>query len=152
MSSSEPNDLDATAVLSKGWEIVQELAKSNGESAWNIRAWGISVWCALLAYGYTSVKKEILVVAVVLLVVVFLIEIGIRQVQYKFIERSLEIEHCLNQMLAGSGFILPESGVSTNISTPSFADMLAMLSIRRWLIWFPYLLLLIFTLGAIKNF
>jgi len=149
MPSPNIDDRDIAGLLTKGWEVAQSLARSNGESAWNIRAWGVSVWCALVAYAYTSGKKEIFVVAVVLLVVVFLIELGIRQVQYKFIEKSIQIEKSINQILLGAEPIPPEGGISTNIPIPSIRDMVALLTIRRWLIWLPYGLLLVFTLYAL---
>lgn len=136
-------------ILLKGWEIVQAIAKSNGESAWNMRAWGISVWCALMAYAYTSRHSELFTIALLLVVVVFLIELAIRQVQYKFIDKSVEIERCITAILVGDDPDLPPNGISTNISIPSMMDLRNLLSIKRWLIWLPYCLLAFATIGAI---
>lgn len=146
MPASDDKDKD---ILIKAWEVVQALAKSNAESAWQIRAWGLSVWAALMAYGYSNDKSEIFVVAIVLLVVVFLMELSVRQIQYKFIERSLEIESCINSLLVGDGWCLPAKGISTEIDTPNLYDFFRLLIIKRWLIWMPYLLVLLATVIAL---
>ena len=149
--SSTGND-DTTQILIKGWETVQSLAKGNGESAWRLRAWGISVWAALIAYSYTSRKPEIIILAVVTLVAVLLIELAIRQIQYQYIAKSIEIEKSINSILVGDEPSIPECGISTNIDTPSLLDFFKLLTVKRWLIWFPYILLIVFSLIALRNF
>lgn len=152
MPPNEASRDDTTQILIKGWETLQSLAKSNGESAWNLRAWGISVWSALLAYAYTSTKGEIVVVAIVTLLAVFLIELAIRQIQYQYIEKSLAIEKSINSVLVGEEPSIPDGGISTNIDTPTIRGLFKLLILKRWLIWFPYLLLTVFSLIALKNF
>ncbi|WP_139433215.1 hypothetical protein [Aeromonas veronii] len=137
-------------ILLKSWETLQMLSKSNSESAWNLRAWGLSLWSALIAYAYTSHTPQLITISIVLLITVFFIELAIRQIQYQFIKKSIEIEHSINSLLVGDRLTLPSSGISTNISTPSLNDLLKLLTLKRWLIWFPYLLLLSFSILAEK--
>ncbi|MFQ1770421.1 hypothetical protein ACK37C_06405 [Aeromonas veronii] len=137
-------------ILLKSWETLQMLAKSNGESAWNLRAWGLSVWSALIAYAYTSKTPELINISIVLLVSVFLIELAIRQIQYQFITKSIRIEKTINSLLIGDALELPENGISTNIDTPSIQELIKLLALKRWLIWFPYALILFFTICAEK--
>lgn len=149
--NQEPKD-DTTQILIKGWETLQSLAKSNGESAWNLRAWGISVWSALLAYAYTSDKAGIVIVAMFSLLAVFFVELAIRQIQYQYIEKSLAIEKCINAVLVGDEPSIPDGGISTNIDTPTICGFCKLLILKRWLIWFPYLLLAVFSLLALRTF
>jgi len=152
MPHNESSKADTTQILIKGWETLQSLAKANGESAWNLRAWGISVWSALFAYAYTSNKGEIVIVAIVTLFAVFLIELAIRQIQYQYIEKSLDIEKSINSILVGEEPSIPEGGISTNIETPTMYGFFKLLAAKRWLIWFPYLLLIAFSFISLKNF
>lgn len=139
---------DSLQIVIKAWETFQSLARLNGEMAWKVRIWGISIWCALIAYGFKEQQQFIAFIALLEIVVIFLIEIGIRQVQYQYIEKSIEIESTLNSLLVGDEMELPERGISTNIDTPTYGDLLALLKIKRWLIWLPYVLLFLFTLIA----
>jgi hypothetical protein len=81
---------------------------------------------------------------------VFVVEMAIRQIQYAFIKRALAIEDSLNDVLVAGTLHLPPTGVSTNIETPTVADLIELLRIKRWLLWFPYLLLCGFTIIALK--
>jgi hypothetical protein len=134
----------------KAWETYQNIAKSNGESSWVIRAWGISVWCALVAYSFGNGIKAMLWVALVELSAAFLMELAARQIQYAFIQKSLEVERAIESMVVGEEIKLPPGGISTNIPTPTLSSLFELLSLRRWQIWFPYALLLVFTLLALK--
>ncbi len=141
---------DQLQVLIKAYETCQDLAKSNAESSWAVRSWGLGIWAALIAYAFDKNAPAITAVSGIVLVCVFFVELAIRQIQYAFIRRALEIEDSLNDVLVGGSVRLPESGVSTNVETPTVRDLLRLLSVKRWLIWFPYLLLLGFTCVAFK--
>jgi hypothetical protein len=145
-----PSEEQNLQILMKAWDMCQGIAKSNGESAWSVRSWGVGIWSALIAYAFTAKNSGVTWVALVVVTSVFTIEIAIRQIQYSYIKRSLEIESALNDMLAGSPMRIPDHGASTNIDTPTFTDFLDLLRIKRWLIWFPYLLLVLFTYLATK--
>ena len=136
-------------ILLKGWEVHQSLAKGMGESAWHVRAWGVSVWSALVAYSFTSSKPEVAIVAIVLLFSVFIVELAIRQIQYQYIAKSVAIEASINSILVGDDPSLPEGGISTNILTPEISTLLELLTLKRWLIWLPYLLLLFCSIFAL---
>ena len=135
-------------ILLKAWDTMQELAKSNGQAAWTIRAWGISVWCALVAYAVTNRIAPLLLVAIAQLTAAFLMEMAARQVQYAFIARSLEIEKSIESVLVGEGQYVPEGGISTNIPTPTIHTLGQLLSVRRWQHWFPYVVLIGFSFVA----
>jgi hypothetical protein len=141
-------DLEEATILLKSWETLQDLAKSNGETAWKVRVWGISVWSALVAYSFNESEKFIILVSVIAIVAVFLVELAVRQIQYQFIARSLEIERVLNASLIGDALDLPEKGISTNIDTPVLKDFLELFRLKRWLIWFPYLIIILFSVVA----
>ena len=137
-------------VLLKAYETCQSLAKSNGESSWAVRSWGLGIWSALIAYSFKERVPGIAVVALVVLICVFIVEMAIRQIQYAFIRRALVIEDSLNDILVGGCVRLPASGVSTNIETPTLSDLIELLRIKRWLLWLPYVLLVSFTVIAIN--
>lgn len=137
-------------ILIKAWETMQAIAKGNGETAWRIRAWGVSVWSALMAYAYKQHSIEIIYIAIVALVVLFFVEAAVKQLQYKFIQRSMDIELSLKSLLEGGDLQLPDNGISTNIGVPDIADLAALFQLKRWIFWFPYLLLLIFSAIAIS--
>jgi methyl-accepting chemotaxis protein len=42
--------------------------------------------------------------------------------------------------------------ISTNINNPTICDFFKLLTAKRWLVWFPYLLLVGFSLIALRNF
>jgi hypothetical protein len=137
-------------ILIKAWETMQTLAKGNGETAWRIRAWAVTLWSAMMAYAYQNHSPAIIYIAIVALVVLFFIEAAVRQIQYKFIQKSLEIESSLKSILEGDKFVLPDNGITTNIENPALISFLNLFQIKRWIFWFPYLLLLISSLLAVK--
>jgi hypothetical protein len=130
-----------TTILIKAWETFQNIAESNGKASWTIRAWGISVWCALIAYSYAPGPKLIAWIGLVQLAASFLMELATRQVQYAFISKSIRIEQMLQSIALGERPAIPEGGISTNIDTPTLGSLFQLLALRRWLIWFPYLVL-----------
>ena len=128
-------------ILLKAWETHQSLARSSGDAAWKLRTWAITVWSGLVAFAYTSKSVQIVVVAMFVLAVAGIIELAWRQIQYSYIARSIEIEASLNDALVGELPRRPAMGVSTNIATPNLQDLKKLLTMARWLIWFPYLVL-----------
>jgi hypothetical protein len=145
-----PDQQQDLQIVLKVWEMCHGIAKSSGETAWSVRSWGVSIWSALIAYAFTAKIPALTWVAFVVLMSLLVIEIAIRQIQYSYIKRSLELEDALNDVLAGSEMRIIDHGASTNIDTPTFRDFLELLKIKRWLIWFPYLLLALFTFFAMK--
>ncbi len=138
-------------ILIKAWETMQALAKGNGETAWRIRAWGVSVWSALMTYAYKHHSPEIIYIAIITLAVLFLIEAAVKQLQYKFIQRSIEIEFSLKSILEGGEFMLPDNGISTNIEIPNLKDFIDLFQLKRWIFWFPYSCLAIFSYLAMRT-
>lgn len=121
----------------------QALAKANGDNAARVQSWGMATWAALIAFAHTSISTFVpLIGSIFVLVSCLLLDMGYRQVQYSFIERSLELERDINRYLVTGKLEIPDFGVSTQINTPSIKSALALFSVKRWLFWFPYLLLL----------
>jgi len=136
---------DKISLLTKSWEIIQNLAKSNGELAWKVRVWGLGIWAGLIAFSFKEHSQLIVLVALFQFIVIFFIELATRQIQYKFIQRSIEIEGMLNDLLVGDEVKIPEGGISTQIDTPTTKDLFALFMLKRWLIWLPYLSLAVAT-------
>lgn len=136
---------DKISLLTKSWEIIQNLAKSNGELAWKVRVWGLGIWAGLIAFSFKENNQLIVLVALFQFIVIFFIELATRQIQYKFIQRSIEIEGMLNDLLVGDEVKIPEGGISTQIDTPTTKDLFALFMLKRWLIWLPYLSLAVAT-------
>lgn len=149
MNQQRQNEIN---ILLKSWETLQLLAKGNGESAWKIKSWGITVWGALVAYSFKEHDIGITYISILVLAVTLIIELSIRCIQYKYIARSIEIEISLNDILVGDDPRLPEKGVSTNLDIPELKDLINLFSLKRWLIWFPYLILFIASFALIKIF
>lgn len=60
------------------------------------------------------------------------------------IELSHDIENSLNKILTNSRVpYVPTNGIKTNISEYKFSDIRIIFSKNRWLIWLPYIILLI---------
>ncbi|MET3697011.1 hypothetical protein SAMN05877753_101411 [Bacillus oleivorans] len=129
-------------ILIKAWETYQNLSKGFSENSWKIRTTGIGFWAATVAYGYKNNDNNIYVFSILIILMFFILEAGMRQLQYKYIDRSIEIEKTINDYLVGDDLILPNEGISTNVSTPTTTDFFLLFRLRRWRFWFPYLILI----------
>jgi hypothetical protein len=137
-------------ILLKAWETYQNLSKGLGENCWKVRTVGIGFWSAIIAYGYQHSDKNVYKFSLLIIFMFFVIEAGIRQLQYEYISKSIEIEKSINDFLAGDEISLPSNGISTNIDIPSFVDFLLLFCLKRWLFWFPYLVLTTLTIILIR--
>lgn len=134
-------------ILLKSWEIVQNIAKYNCEISWKIRMWGLSIWAALISFSFSEKNIYISILSIVVIIFIFIYESGQRIIEYKMIELSHDIEKSLNNILTNSKeYYLPGSGVKTNISEYNLKDIKIIFSKNRWLIWLPYITLLIINL------
>lgn len=138
------------SILIKAWETMQALAKGNGEAAWHIRTWAVTAWSAMMAYAYQNKSPETMYIAIVAVIVLLFIEAAVRQIQYKFIEKSMEVESSLKSILEGGEIELPDNGISTKIGTPTISDFISLFQLKRWMFWFPYLILAISSWVALK--
>ncbi|TQR14750.1 hypothetical protein [Psychrobacillus soli] len=136
---------DKINVLIKAWETYQNLAKGFGENAWKIRAIGIGFWSAIMGYGYKNDDSKVYLFSLIIVVLFLFLETGMKQLQYKYINKSINIEKSINDFLLGDNVKFPTNGISTNIATPSIIDFLNMFRLKRWMFWLPYLVLLIVT-------
>lgn len=131
-------------ILLKSWEIVQNIAKYNCEISWKIRMWGLSIWAALISFSFSEKNIYISILSIVVIIFIFIYESGQRIIEYKMIELSHDIEKSLNNILTNQKkYYLPNNGVKTNISEYTLKDIKIIFSKNRWLIWLPYITLLI---------
>lgn len=128
-------------VLIKAWETFQNLSKGFGENAWKIRTMGIGFWAAIVAYGYKNKNESMYMIAIMIILIFLLLEAGMRVLQNKYIEKSIEMEKSINDYLVGAEIQIPNDGISTNVLTPTLIDLLRLLQLKRWMFWLPYLLL-----------
>ena len=133
-------------VLIKAWETFQNLSKGFGENSWKIRSMGIGFWAAIIAYGYKNENESMYYIALMIVLIFMLLEAGMRVLQQKYIEKSIEMEKSINDYLVGAEIQIPDDGISTNVITPSVIDLLMLLKFKRWMFWLPYLLLIIVSL------
>ncbi|CAM2999907.1 hypothetical protein [Vibrio mytili] len=136
-------------VLLKSWELTQNIAKNNAETAWKVRMWGVAIWSALIAYAFKNNSCEIVLLSGFILMPIAWFEFGIRTVEYKLISRSHEIENSINSLFLGGEFVPPTEGVKIKIDPPSLSDYLLLFDKRRWLVWGPYLALFISSILAL---
>ncbi|WP_262265074.1 hypothetical protein [Pantoea dispersa] len=136
-------------ILLKAWELTQSIAKNNAETAWKVRMWGITIWGALLSYAYTNNSHSVIVISFFILFPIFIFECGIRVIEYKMISFSHEIENSLNTLLVGSDLHLPDEGIKINITETSIVDLKKILTLKRWLIWGPYVCLALVSLASL---
>ncbi|OXS52154.1 hypothetical protein B1A99_34930 [Cohnella sp. CIP 111063] len=130
-------------VLIKAWETYQNLSKGFGENAWKIRTMGIGFWSAIIAYGYQKNNEMMYYLSIIIVMLFFLLESGMRLLQQKYIEKSIEMEKSINDYLVDDEIQMPEDGISTNVLTPTIFDFFKLFKLKRWMFWFPYLILLI---------
>lgn len=136
-------------ILLKAWELTQSIAKTNAETAWKVRMWGITIWGALLSYAYTNNSFSVIMISFIILLPVFIFECGIRIIEYKMISFSHDIEKSLNELLVGSDLNLPEEGIKINITETRLKDFKKILTLKRWLIWGPYFCLALISLSSL---
>ncbi len=131
-------------ILIKAWEMYQNLAKGLGESSWKIKTIGIGFWSAIVAYSYKENDNNIYFLSILIVILFFFIESGMRRLQYKYIEKSIEIEKSINDYLVEEDEIrLPSKGITTNVEVPDCKDFFNLFRLKRWIFWFPYLVLLL---------
>ena len=128
-------------LLIKAWEMYQELAKGFGDSCWKIRSIAVGFWSAIIGFAYKEKDIVPMYFSILILAMFFLLEIGTKCMQYKYIKKSLEVEKSLNGVLVGEDLSLPSSGITTNIDTPTILELFDLFRLKRWMFWSPYLFL-----------
>lgn len=142
---------DTKDILLKAWELTQAIAKNNAETAWKVRMWGITIWSGLISYGFNTSSTFMMIISIAILVPIFIFECGIRVIEYKMINRSHEIENSINKILTNSEIEIPEDGIKINITETSISDFKRILVKKRWLIWAPYIALILTSLLSILS-
>jgi hypothetical protein len=136
------------SIIIKAWETYQNLAKGFGDNVWKIRTSGIGFWAATIGYGYKNDDKNIIIFSLIIILMFLILEGGAKQLQVKYIQKSIAIERTLNDILVGEDeWTLPNNGVSTNFQISPIKDTLDLFKFRRWGFWLPYLVLVTITLA-----
>jgi hypothetical protein len=131
------NDKKVDVVL-KTWDQLQSIVRTLEDSATKMRAAGFAVWGALLAYAYTNHGALVFLTGLLSITFSCANEIRIRQIQFAFIRRSLELEKALGAFMVNDVQSFIAADVSTRIPSPSFRQFRDMFGRRRWAIWSPY--------------
>jgi hypothetical protein len=135
------------SIIIKAWETYQNIAKGFGDNVWKIRTSWIGFWAATIGYGYKNNDKNIIIFSLLIIFMFLILEGGARQLQIKYIQKSISIERTLNDILVGDeDWTLPNNGVSTNFRISPIKDSIDLFKFRRWGFWLPYLILISFTL------
>ncbi|MBN5049565.1 hypothetical protein JY456_04325 [Stenotrophomonas maltophilia] len=140
---------DSIDVVIKAYESNQALARFNGESASRSQSWGVAVWSALIAFSVSNAEQLILHAALVVLLIVFIVDMGYRRVQYAFIAKSIELERVINKYLLSGEVDLSADLFTTVVKVPKVSSATEQLELKRWLFWLPYLILLFANIALI---
>lgn len=131
-------------LLAKAWSTYLTLSRGMGEDCWKIRAIYLSLSSALTAFAYTSDASYIYGLVAIISPVFFLFESGYRRLQYQYYAKCRIIERTLNDYLASKAEPrLPDDGINTQLNTPDLPSLLHLLSLKRVMVWLPYLIFLI---------
>ncbi len=125
----------------KAWEVYQGLAKGMGESAWKIRSICFTTTAGLIAYTYNSSSPILYLLVCVLCVLFFVLESGYRRLQDQYINKSMTIEHTLNDFIANDEHPRFPESIGTDVNTPGWEELIKLLALKRIIFWLPYLLL-----------
>lgn len=135
-------------ILIEAWKMYQNLAKNFGENSWKIKTLIIGFWSTIIAYGYKNSDEVIYLFSILIVIMFFFIDWGMKTVQYKYINKSIEIEKGINDYLSNSDNLrIPNNGVSTNIETIKIKDYLSLLKFKRWRFWSLYLCMIIISIS-----
>lgn len=143
MSKLDAQELN---IILTAWNRYQDLIKGFGDSCWKIKSVAIGFWTTAIAYAYKADDIIISLFSILIIVLFFYLESGMKRLQYKYIEKSVEIENTINNYLADDESSFPQNGISTDIETPSFKDFIDLLKPKRWMFWMPYLILIIISI------
>ncbi|HZE56306.1 MAG TPA: hypothetical protein VE031_00480 [Chthoniobacterales bacterium] len=127
----------------KTWEVYQGLVQGLGETCWKIRSIYYTAASGLIGYGFVHSIPALYWVAAALSVVFYFLEGGYKQIQDQYIQKSIQIERTLNDLLVNEEEpYLPKRGISTLVKTPTWRGYWNQLGLRRVLFWGPYLIVL----------
>ena len=97
--------------------------------------------------GYIHAEPVLYIVAAVLSVLLFLLEAGYKQIQDHYIQKSIQIERTLNDLLVNEEEpYIHKRGISTLVKTPTWRGYFKQLRWRNVLFWGPYFCVLVCSL------
>jgi hypothetical protein len=123
----------------KTWEVYQGLVQGLGETCWKIRSIFYTVASGLIGYAFVHSIPRLYWVAAALSVVFYFLEAGYKQIQDQYIEKSIQIERTLNDLLVNEEEpYIPKRGISTLVKTPTWRGYWRQFAFRKILFWGPY--------------
>ena len=137
----------------KTWEVYQGLVQGLGETCWKIRSIFYTASSGLIAYAFVHSIPSLYWVAAALSVVFYFLEAGYKQIQDQYIQKSIQIERTLNDLLVNEAEpYIPKRGISTLVKTPTWRGYWNQFAFKKLLFWGPYLIVLAtsVTLGLIR--
>jgi hypothetical protein len=137
-------------LLLKNWELVQDIIKTLGDRSWQVKAWGVTVWWAVLGYAVSADKPLLLWYLLVFIGIVLSIDITVRLTEEKFFEHTKAIEGALTAIAVGDTQSRAAQPIGTSVSRPQLRDLPNLFSFRRVGFWFPYLALTVTTAFALS--
>lgn len=139
------NDVN-TEVFVKAWENYHRTINKQDENCWFIRVIGFGFWSVSLGFSYQCREIDLLYFSILIIICLFFIELGIRQVQEEYIKKCLEIETIINETLLGHEVTQPIEGVFVNYTIPTVCNFYRLFELKQWGIMFPYLVVLLINL------
>jgi hypothetical protein len=134
-------------IILKTWEVYQGLVQGMGDTCWKLRSLFYTASSALIAYGFVHSITVPYALVSVLSIMFFLLEAGYKDIQNQYIQKSLEIERTLSDLLVNEPEpFIPPGGISTSIAKLSLWRYRNQLRMRKILFWGPYFLFLIVSL------
>jgi hypothetical protein len=128
-------------VLLKAWDRYQSLIAALGDSCWKIRSVFYTVSFALIAAGFSSNVRALYLLVPFAAIGFCFLEAGYQHFQHQYIEKSVDIERTINDVLANEAAPRFPDRIATSVDAPTIKSLLWLFKPRLYLFWLSYLLL-----------
>ena len=132
-------------LLVKNWELIQKILESLSERSWKVKAWGVTIWWAVVGYATTKNHPELLIYLLVFVGLVFVIDASGRSLEESLLARNYEIEKALNAAAAGDRASLAAATITTDVNVAELGRLDDLFRRRRLGFWLPYVALALMT-------
>jgi hypothetical protein len=127
-------------IVLKAWETYQRLIASLGEACWKIRSVFYTASFGLIAASFSSDLRALYLLIPLLSVLFCFLEAGYQQIQEQYIDKTIEIEQTINDLLAGEATPhFPDEGVRTSLRKLTLKDLFRLFRPKKYLFWLSYL-------------
>ncbi len=140
-------DNDAKDMVLKAWDTYQSLIAALGDACWKIRSVFYTSSFAIIAAAFSSNLRLLYLLNPILAVLFCLLEAGYQEIQEQYIDKTIQIERTINDMLAGEKIpYFPDDGISTSLRTPSTKDLVRLFKPKKYLFWLSYITVIVLSL------